>query len=84
MNKQKKYILFLSGGFLGSVMLLQFFHETYLERYIVLFTLVYFVVTQVINPRRRWLDVVGGILFICFSYIMITKLLEILPRILAS
>ena len=64
-------------------MLLQLFNEAYLENYFFLFTLTYFVVTQVINPRRRWFDFLGVILLIGFSYIIISKLFFILPALLA-
>ena len=84
MNRQKRYIISLSAVFLGSIMFLQFFNEVYLEKFLALFTLTYLVVTQIFNPRRRWFDVVGVVLVIWFSYLMVVKLLEILPRIIAS
>jgi hypothetical protein len=70
--------------FLGSVLLLQFFNEAYLERYFALLTVTYFIVTLVFNPRRRWFDVVSVLLFIAFSYVILDKILNILPQILAS
>jgi hypothetical protein len=84
LNKQKLYLLSLSVVFLGSVMLLQFFNEAYLERYFALFTVAYLIVTLVINPRRRWFDIVGVIMSIGFSYIIFAKLLVIVPQILSS
>jgi len=53
-------------------------NEQRLEVYVSLFTVVYFATSAIFRPRRRWFDLVGGVLFVVFSYIVSEKIMEIL------
>jgi len=52
--------------------------EARLEVYISLFAVEYFACSALFRPRRRYLDVVGGVLFLTFCVIVALKVWDIL------
>lgn len=78
MDKQKQYILALCGLLMASTVGLSALRETRLEVYVSIFTVCYFAASALYRPRRRWLDVVGGGLFLAFCVIVALKVAEIL------
>ena len=78
MDRQKLYVLVLSGLLMGTVVGLSALGEARLDVYVSLFTVCYFAASALFQPRRRFFDVVGGALFLVFAYIVLVKVLEIL------
>jgi len=52
--------------------------ETRLDVYFSLYTVIHFACSALYRPRRRWLDVVGVLLFAGFCVIVVQKILEII------
>ena len=77
-DKHQLYINTLCFLFLLTVVGLSAFKEQRLEVYVSLFTVNYLATSALFRPRRRWLDLVGAVLFTVFSYIVAVKVLEIL------
>lgn len=80
MDKRKHYIVSLASLSFLTVVALAALREPRLELYVSLFTVGYFVISAVFRPRRRWVDMVGIILFIVFSLIVAFMVAEILLR----
>ena len=78
MDKHKHYIVTLASLLFSTVTALAALREPRLELYVSLFTVGYFVVSAVFRPRRRWVDMVGIILFIAFSLIVAFRVVVIL------
>ena len=78
MDKQKQYSLGLGGLLLGTVVWLSALGEGRLEVYVSLFAVCYLATSALFKPRRRWLDVVGGALYLSFCVIAALKVVEIL------
>lgn len=78
MDKHKHYIVSLASLFFLTVVVLSALREPRLELYVSLFTVGYFAISAVFRPRRRWLDMMGIILFTVFCLIVAFKVAEIL------
>ncbi len=61
-----------------TVVVLSALGEDRLEVYYSLFTVIHFAVSALYRPRRRWVDVTGGVLFLGFCYIVLMKIIEII------
>jgi len=77
-DKHKTYILTLTVSLLSTVSLLAALDEMRLDVYLSLFTVCYFISSAVFRPRRRFWDIVGGILFFVFCVIVGFRIVEIL------
>jgi len=77
-DKHKLYLVFLCMMFMVTVVGLAALNEVRLEVYVSLFTVCYFASSALFRPRRRWFDVVGGVLFLVFGVIVVGKIWEIL------
>ncbi|MBD3171176.1 hypothetical protein GF326_01760 [Candidatus Bathyarchaeota archaeon] len=78
MDKNKDYLLFMSGAMMLTLVSLSALGESRLEVYYSLFTVVYFASSALFRPRRRWFDVPGALLFLGFCYIVLLKIVEII------
>ncbi len=78
MDKNKQYLTTLAAVNMLTVVALSALYESRLEVYLSLFTAVYFGVTVLFRPRRRWFDFVGASLFVVFLSIVVRKIMEIL------
>jgi hypothetical protein len=78
MDKNKTYLTSLSALLLSTVVILSALGEARLDVYISLFTVEYFAVSALFQPRRRFFDVLGGALFLIFSFIVGIKIWEII------
>ena len=63
---------------MGTVVGLSALREVRLEVYVSLFAVCYFAASALFRTRRRWFDVVGGMLFASFCVIVALKVMEIL------
>lgn len=77
-DKHQLYIVILCSLLLVTVVALSAVKEQRLEVYVSLFTVTYLATSILFRPRRRWRDIVGASLFTVFSYIVATKVMEIL------
>lgn len=77
-DKHKTYLLTLAVSLLSTVSLLAALDELRLDVYLSLYAVCYFVSSAVFRPRRRFGDIVGGILFLVFFGIVGFRIVEIL------
>ena len=70
--------MFMAGAMMVTLVCLSALGEARLEVNYSLFTVVYFACSALFRPRRRWLDVPGGVLFLGFCYIVAVKVIEII------
>lgn len=78
MDTQKKYLVTLYSLMMVTVVSLSALGEQRFDVYVSLFTVCYFASTALFQPRKKGLDFVGVILFLIFSYIVASKILEII------
>jgi len=78
LDRQKVYVSSLAFLLMLTTVALSALHEARLEVYVSLFAVCYFAASALFRPRRRWLDVVGGALFLVFCAIVAFKVLDIL------
>ena len=78
MDKQKKYVITLGILLLGSVVCLSALGEIRMDVYVSLFTVEYFASSALYQPRRRYSDFIGGLLFAVFCFIVSMKIWEII------
>ena len=78
LDKQKQYLLVLSGLLMLSTVSLSALNEARLEVYVSIFAVCYFAASALYRPRRRWFDAVGGVLFAAFCLIVALKVMEIM------
>ena len=62
----------------GTVVALSALGEGRLDVYVSLFTVEYFAASALFQPRRKWFDVVGGVLFMVFCLVVAVKIWEII------
>ena len=78
MDRQKVYVSSLGFLLMLTTVALSALREARIEVYVSLFAVCYFAASALFRPRRRWLDVVGGGLFVSFCVIVAIKVLDIL------
>jgi hypothetical protein len=78
LNKQMLYLESLCLTYTITILWLSSYGEQRLEVYISLFSVGYFANTILYNPRKRWFDFVGLILFFVFSLLVIFNLIQII------
>lgn len=78
LDKQKQYVVSLGGLLMATVVSLSALGEARIDVYLSLFTVCYFAALALFQPRKRFLDVVGGALFLVFCVIVLQKILEII------
>jgi len=78
LDKHKRYVSVLCSLLLATLVVLSALNEHRLEVYLNLFTIVYLASCEIFRPRRRWFDLVGGVLFVVFSYFVVEKIMEVL------
>jgi hypothetical protein len=78
LDKNKQYLVFMAAAMMVTLVSLSALGEGRLEVYYSLFTVVYFASSALYRPRRRWLDVPGGVLFLGFCVIVALKVIEII------
>lgn len=78
MDNQKKYLITVYSLMMLTVVSLSALGEQRFDVYISLFTVCYFASTALFQPRKRGPDFVGVALFLVFSYIVASKILEII------
>jgi hypothetical protein len=78
LDKQKKYVITFAILMFGTVVALSALGEGRVDVYVSLFTVEYFAASALFQPRRRFYDVVGGVLFAVFCVIVAGKIWEII------
>ena len=78
MDKQKQYLVSLGLLMYSTVVVLAALGESRLDVYVSLFTVEYFASSALFQPRRKFLDIVGGVLFLVFCFIVALKVWEII------
>lgn len=78
LDKQKQHVVALSGLLMATVVSLSALGEARIDVYVSLFTVCYFAASVLFQPRKRFFDVVGGVLFLVFCVIVLQKIGEIL------
>jgi len=78
MNKHTKYLLTLSLIIVILDVLFVFFNVDKIEAYLVAYVTVYFFVSELYSPRRKYLDYLGLSLFIIFVYIVVVYVIRVL------
>jgi hypothetical protein len=63
---------------LGTVVCLSALGEIRIDVYVSLFTVEYFAASALYQPRRRYVDFIGGLLFAVFCFIVGMKIWEII------
>jgi hypothetical protein len=76
MDKAKLYLETLSSTFIITILLLSLMANIKLEEYMSFIIVGYFAVTALFKPRLRTFNIVAGILFIVFCYIVIIKIIN--------
>lgn len=78
MDKHRKYIISLSASTLLGMTALIAAGEGRVGVYLSVFAICYFASAEIFRPRRRWIDVVGILLFVAFMILVILKAAEVL------
>lgn len=78
MDKHRKYVISLSVITLLGMTALLAAGETRIGVYLSVFAIAYFASAEIFRPRRKWIDVVGVLLFIAFMILVIHKAANIL------
>jgi len=78
LEKSKAYLLAQGGLMFLALVSLSALGERRLEVYFSIYTVIHFACSALYRPRRRWLDVPGGLMFAGFCVIVMRKVLEII------
>lgn len=78
MDKHRKYVLSLTIATLIGMTILVSAGEERIGVYLSVFAISYFALTEIFRPRRKWVDIVGFVLFVAFMILVIQKAAEVL------
>jgi hypothetical protein len=78
LDRHKVFVVSLAFLIVLTTVSLAALDEWRIEVYVSLFTVCYFACSALFKPRRRFFDLVGGVLFVSFCLIVSVKVLEIL------
>ena len=78
MDKHKLFVVWLAFLIVLMTVILAAINEGRIEVYVSLFTVCYFACSALFTPRGRFLNLVGGGLFVSFCLIISVKVLEML------
>ena len=81
MDKKRGYMLSLLAAILLLVILLSSFNGLSIEIYVCLFTIIYFSISAIYQPRLRSHDFVGIGLFVAFMGIIVYNLVKIFSQL---